>query len=746
MPISSKRSVSLPIILIRETTIYLLFFLLVCVFTYPLILHPASSLRGLNDPYLFTWILNWAAGHVYSNPAGLFDANIFYPYGDTFAYSEPLLVPALLTAAPLLKLTGNPVLAHNLTLLIFQALCGWSAYFATSRITGSRAAGWIAGIAFSVSPFRTGYYNYINVHMQFAIPLALVSLSLFLEKRKTGYLVATVLLIWLQMSTIFYGGVPLSLLLALFFAGYILLRPFGCRPRTYIQLLGGGIVLMLLLSPVLWPYFKVFKELGLERSLKDVHRYSADWYSFFDAGKDHNFYRLANSGKYPGFFPGFTIYILSAIALLSLWTKEKNSAGILWIWVQRCIGAVVSVFLFLTALLLIRKTGIVSLPSFLGLHISLEQTTLGILMAGILALGIRGWSRRKFVQPDLDHRDWIMILGLLALFFALLTLGPIMYIKGKAVGTGIYTYLYDVFLPIHTIRLSIRLGYMPVLLLAMLAGFGLVILQRNLPRRLRPFIWIVPLLVIIEYSSFPLRYQRIDWNATPPVYQWLVKQKGDFAVLEWPSNNEAVDSKYVFWSLKHNKMEVTGVSGFFPPFTQQVVKAMIRFPTADSITSLRRIYPLRYLIIHGNNFLKPEHRQLATAWAADVPKGMKLVKQFSYTSVFEFENRPETVANWQRTFSSALVRKYPVAVFTLAIKTTDPDDDGRRHAVEVEFNGHFVQRIAVGATPERYRVILPGPFPAAERNVLKLIKSTKCSAMTISNFSLAENHDDLGQN
>jgi len=217
-------------------------------------------------------------------------------------------------------------------------------------------------------------------------------------------------------------------------------------------------------------------------------------------------------------------------------------------------------------------------------------------------------------------------------------------------------------------------------------------------------------------------------------------------VLEWPSNNEEVDSKYVFWSLKHNKMEVTGVSGFFPPFTQQVVKAMIRFPAADSITALRRIYPLNYLIIHGDNFLKPEHRQMAMDWAADVPKGMKLVKQFAHTSVFEFETRPETATSWERTFSSTLVRKYPVAVFTMALEVPSPEDDSGRQAVEVEFNGRIVQRITVGSIPERYRIILPGPFPDAERNILKLIKTTESSAMTISNFKLVENNDDSEEN
>ncbi len=738
MTISQNNSISPSASIGRECFIYCLFFFLVCIFTYPLILHPGSSLRGLNDPYLFTWILNWAADHVYSNPAGLFNADIFYPYGNTFAYSEPLLIPALLTAAPILKLSGNPVLAHNLTLLIFQALGGWAACFATSKITGSKAAGWIAGIAFAVSPFRTGYYNYLNVHMQFAIPLALVCLALYLEKKTIGYLIATVLLFWMQMATIFYGGVPLSLLLLLFFVMYLLLRPKAVqRPKTWIQLFAAGCVLLLLLAPILWPYFTIFKELGLERSLKDVHRYSADWYSFFDAGKDHNFYHLADSGKYPGFFPGFIVYLFAAIALLSLVPASGNdSAEKKWLWIRRSSGLLIGILVLFPALFLIQQTGTFS---FHGFHLTLEQTTIGVLVLGLFSLGLRGWSTKKNAKPNLSHREWIMILGLLSLFFALLTLGPTMYIKGKAVGTGLYTYIYKAFLPIHTIRLSIRLGYMPVLLLSMLAGFGLVTFQRKLPRRLHSLIWIFPLLLILEYSSFPLTYQQVDWNKTPPVYQWLSKQEGNFAILEWPSNNEGIDSKYVFWSLKHQKMGVTGVSGFFPPFTRQVVKAMTRFPSAQSIAWLHRIYPLKYLIVHEDNFFRPKHQKLAAAWASNVPEGLTLVRQFARTSVFEFADRPETISNWERTFSTALVSKKPVASFTLVQKKTNQDSLKGPLVVEVVFNGRTVKQISVESTPKDYQVSLPGPYPAAERNIFRLKAQGHGNNIAVSSFKLSNN-------
>ena len=47
------------------------------------------------------------------SPLQLFQANIFYPAHDTLAFSEPLIVPALL-GAPVAWLGGSPVLVFNL--------------------------------------------------------------------------------------------------------------------------------------------------------------------------------------------------------------------------------------------------------------------------------------------------------------------------------------------------------------------------------------------------------------------------------------------------------------------------------------------------------------------------------------------------------------------------------------------------------------------------------------------------------
>ena len=60
---------------------------------------PATLSRNDNgDAQLNEWILAWVAHQLPRAPLQLFQANIFYPAQDTLAFSEPLIVPALLGA------------------------------------------------------------------------------------------------------------------------------------------------------------------------------------------------------------------------------------------------------------------------------------------------------------------------------------------------------------------------------------------------------------------------------------------------------------------------------------------------------------------------------------------------------------------------------------------------------------------------------------------------------------------------
>src|SRR5512138_2625613 len=117
--------------------------------TWPLALAPGTYSRNDNgDAQLNEWILAWVEHTLPRDPAHLFQGNIFYPAKDTLAFSEPLIVPALL-GAPLAWLGASPVLVFNLVVIAGFALSSFAAYAVTLRWTGDRPAALLAGTTFA---------------------------------------------------------------------------------------------------------------------------------------------------------------------------------------------------------------------------------------------------------------------------------------------------------------------------------------------------------------------------------------------------------------------------------------------------------------------------------------------------------------------------------------------------------------------------------------------------------------------
>src|SRR5437667_2393509 len=134
--------------------IALVVLVLTLVLAYPLTVHPATTILPLGaDTNLFLWTLQWDVHALTHRPLSIFDANIYYPFRHTLAYSENLIGSALI-AAPVLWLTGNPVLALNVVALLSCVLCGVGAYVLARRVGIGPLAATLAGIVFAFAPPR----------------------------------------------------------------------------------------------------------------------------------------------------------------------------------------------------------------------------------------------------------------------------------------------------------------------------------------------------------------------------------------------------------------------------------------------------------------------------------------------------------------------------------------------------------------------------------------------------------------
>lgn len=242
---------------------------LTLVLAYPLSIHPdTSALPGDPDTDLFTWTLAWGTHAVVNRPLSIFDANIYHPQADTLAYSENLLgsVPF---AAPVIWLTGNPVLALNAVALLSVVLCGLGAYVLARRLGLGTAAALLCGLVFAFSParfFRIGQLHLTTVQW---VPFGLASLHAYLDGGRGRDLKLAVCFFTLQALTSGHGAV----FLAVAMAGLVAFRFATGDPVAPLRRARDlGVTGLLLLVPtvlVFLPYRRVQAEMGLRRSLEN---------------------------------------------------------------------------------------------------------------------------------------------------------------------------------------------------------------------------------------------------------------------------------------------------------------------------------------------------------------------------------------------------------------------------------------------------------------------------------------------
>src|SRR2546423_2059636 len=248
---------------VRELLIFLAFCLLTALMTWPWVLHLRDAVADRGDPYMIAWTLWWDYHQTFHDPLHLFDANVFYPYKYTLAFSENDYGIALpffpLFAAGLRALTVNSVA----TFLGF-AFCGYGAFRLTRTLTGSNGAAWIAGIVFAFVPYRFNVLSHLHYLFAGWIPLLLEALVLFARERslrRAAWLGAAFTMNALScVSWFIMVLIPLALTAALVIARRPTLR------RDHAFWLRGGVALgaaALIILPFLIPYYVVSVKYGL---------------------------------------------------------------------------------------------------------------------------------------------------------------------------------------------------------------------------------------------------------------------------------------------------------------------------------------------------------------------------------------------------------------------------------------------------------------------------------------------------
>jgi hypothetical protein len=285
----------------------------------PWSLHPATRVVIDNpDTHLYAWTLGWDAHAFATDPLAIFDANIYFPYANTLAYSENMIGSAFI-AAPIIWLTGDLVLALNLVLLVSCMLCGLGAYVLGRRLAFGTAGAIIAGLVFAFAPTRFFRMSQLHLNAVQWMPFALAWLHGYLDGGRARDLRLALAFFTLQALTSGHGavmlGVAMVALVLYRLAGDALLAPLR-RAKDV------GVAGVLLLAPavlVLLPYRRAKAEIGLDRSLE---RWGVTPESFLASPSIVHQYLLSlvtsrdlTAAASAFLFPGYLVLILAGIAL-----------------------------------------------------------------------------------------------------------------------------------------------------------------------------------------------------------------------------------------------------------------------------------------------------------------------------------------------------------------------------------------------------------------------------------------------
>jgi hypothetical protein len=319
----------------RECWLALLFFTaLTLLLTYPLSMRLGSASLGSDpDVHTFTWTLGWDVHALTTRPWAIFDANIFFPYRRTLAFSENLIGSAFV-AAPVVWVTGNYVLAMNLVAVVSVALCGLGAYVLARQLGLSIVAAVVCGLVFAFSPAR--FFRFAQIHLVAIqwIPFTLAAMHAYVDHGRPRDLRLAIAFFTLQALASLHGAVFLVLAVAAFSVAHLITgTPMAIERRIRDMGIPGGLLAMPALASAL-PYLQVQKEMGLVRTLEN-------WIptpDSFLASLTHlhmwvlaRFIDPATNERASAFlFPGYLPILLTVVGLLSVLDRSRRRSVVVY--------------------------------------------------------------------------------------------------------------------------------------------------------------------------------------------------------------------------------------------------------------------------------------------------------------------------------------------------------------------------------------------------------------------------------
>lgn len=280
-----------------------------------------SSPDNPDDVLLNSYIMVWEYEHILNlDLENYFNTNYYYPYKNTLAFTEHHSLNQLFFI-PLYTLIKDPLLVHNIIILLALVLNGLVTFVFIHYLTGSFMASIVGAVLFSFVPYRYTHLVHINVIHWWTIPLAFLSFYIFAVRVNF----VSALFLGLSILFVFYSSNNMAAFFLVPFGIYAILQIVWNRSYLkkgfYLYSLFVISFVFVCIIPVIMPYLRLRDEMFFERFLYDIRYFSPQLINFLGVHKSNILWGslLGGNGKWECFlFPGVSFIALFLLSLTGI--------------------------------------------------------------------------------------------------------------------------------------------------------------------------------------------------------------------------------------------------------------------------------------------------------------------------------------------------------------------------------------------------------------------------------------------
>ncbi len=566
----------------------ILYGFIAAIYTQPLLWRLGSGLASdLGDPALNASILLWNATHVPFSPAW-WNAPHYFPATGVAGFTENL-VGLWPIATPIIWITGSPIVAYNVVLLLTWPLTAWTTFLLVAGLTGRRDAAFVAGLACAFTPYRLIELAHVQMLVTWWLPLMLFAMHRALRERRSIWL-ALFAASWLLNSLsnghfMLFGAVLLGLWLAYFGSK-------ASERGMALRILAVWAIASLPLVPVMWKYQQIHTQYGLTRVENEIIEYSAQPSSWFHVHPDAWLWsHVVPDGK-DDLFPGVTAFLISVAGAAAIVVRARRKAP-RWPASRRRIGAALSVVLALTLIVLAWTLRAGPWNIVIGETTVFKVTDLSRVAVLLTVSGGALLAMNATVRAAFARRSPLLFYAAAVAATAVLCFGPVLRV-GTDVLLDPLPYRFLMALPgFHELRATPRFWMLGTMCLAVAAGLAMPHLR---PVRARggAILAAIASLAILAEGWIP----SLRMGGSPEI--WAAEQTGSREpILELPIG-PAWDFVATYRGAVHQRRVVNGVSGYNPPYYLGLV-AGLQARDPRTLTALAAVGPIQVVVSHQDD-------------------------------------------------------------------------------------------------------------------------------------------------